>query len=196
MVQWMVNINAWLNPRGFAVVPTSQGWPMTRTIQPGSSAPFPRVMLHEGVDGRGFPLVNAGVIDQTVAASMGKFSHWCLSPVDLYDSRRDAIAAVQFYNPTMELWAHALGPKFWASAAGWAGRLASAIGDAHMKSTDGTPWPSGSGIYARIDLPEVRVALISAWSELLGSGLFRGIMVDGMSYSDTWMLDGRQDLSP
>jgi hypothetical protein len=184
-----------------------KGTPLAPQIESSAPEPFPRVMLWGGVNGRGWPLLSvtktpaasAATVD-TVVRSIAKFSIWADMPVDLYDTRRDLYVAVRNearsgHRREIRIWAHVLGPTYWSAApGGWAGRLQAAIGDRYLRKRDGSPWHP---FYARIDDPKVQRAFVAAWSELLRSGCYDGIMLDWYGMHDQWMvaLDPTLDLS-
>jgi len=143
--------------------------------------PFPRIMLHEGCNGRGYPLVYAdGVLNESVAYKIARFGWWCVGATDLYDLWPGAIRRVRELNPKIKILVHVLGPTFWPSSGPtYTGRLAEGIGERWVM------W--GSGMYADLSDPVVIDVLLTLYSELLASGLYDGIMVDGMTFSDTWI---------
>jgi hypothetical protein len=182
--------------------------PPTTPASAVTPEPFPRVMLWGGINGRGWPLLvtnrssSAGrpTVDSTVIRSIAKFSAWADMPVDLYDERRDLYVAVRNaaraeHGRDIRIWAHVLGPTYWsAGPRGWAGRLQAAIGSRYLRKRDGSPWHR---FYARIDEPAVQDILVAAWSELLKSGCYDGLMLDWYGTYDQWMvaLDPTLDLT-
>ena len=162
-----------------ALAPDPTGKVRFQVITAPTQDPFPRVMLHEGCNGRGGPLVYAGGhVDDSIAVKISRFNLWCVAPGDLYDLHPDAIRRVRALNPKMRILAHVLGPIFWpADGVTYTGRLAQGIGE---------HWVEWGGWYADLTKPRVMDTLLELYCELLSSGLFDGIMVDNLSYSDTW----------
>lgn len=164
---------------------------------------YPKVWLHESVNGRGSPLLTfsnpAPMLDTGVLAQIARFNVWSVSPIDLYDSDRNVFTRVRQTNPKIKILAHVLGPKVWPAAmGGWAGRLWNAlfpaVGGRFCETLDRGTWEQ----YARLDVPLVQNALVTAYLELLDSGCFDGLVLDGFAPSDTWIyaLNPTLDLTP
>jgi hypothetical protein len=144
---------------------------------------YPRIWLHESIDGRGAPLVVNGSLNRVMLEQIARFSIWSVSPIDVYDGHREVFARLRALNPEIKILAHVLAPCIWpASGTGWSGRLYQAIAGRFCAAPGGV-WEN----YARLDLPEVQDAITRACIELMDSGCFDGLFLERFTADDSWM---------
>lgn len=164
-------------------------------------APFPRVMLHEGLYGTGAPLIVGGAVQAGFVAKIAKFSHWCVTPPTsdaAYALWASAIAAVRAARPSIKILLHVQGPVHWLATEAWPADIMAAVDGNYLRRiSDGTAWTSDSGRYADLSIASVRNGILAVYYEMLDTGLYDGYMLDNGYADSTWRtaLDPDVDLS-
>jgi hypothetical protein len=148
------------------------------------------VLLHESVDGSDYPLVRAdGTTDIVVLAEIEKFQAWCVQPTFLWDRHPEILAELR--RAGLKLFAHILVGRYWpvnnADRTSYQARVQDVVGDRYFRRPDGLPW---DGHCARITDYPVRADLMDLWTEVLGTGLFDGALLDAIPPSNTWRTVG------
>lgn len=177
--------------------------PLQARIPPTAQTPdfsgYPRVMLHEGINSSGYPLIANGQLDTSMVPIFAKWARWSVEPNAIYDTYPSALAAVRAAAPVaqrMAIYAHVLGPVIWqvTGTSSFFGRVWNTIYSSGYFLRDSTdtsvPWtPNGPGT-AYVDLSNASAvsALVDLYTELVSSGYFDGLFIDWMAPSDTWIL--------
>jgi hypothetical protein len=197
----MPNKYGWLNQIWGAVGYFVDGSGFHRITEP-NTGPFPKVMLHEGVNGAGVPLLKPDpddfrrqVVDVEVLDQIQRFGYWCIQPAYLWDDHAEVLREIR--RAGTKVFAHLLVSPFWNVASSdrssYQARIQDAVGVDYFRRPDGTPWQSPNFV-PNITVPVVRAELIDIWTDVLGTGLFDGALIDPVCGGNGWRVTAADPL--
>lgn len=190
----MPNKYGWLNQIWGVFGYFVDGSGFHRITEPNTGA-FPKVMLHEGVNGAGMPLLKQDpldfreqIVDVDVLDQIVRFGYWCIQPAYLWDDHAEVLREIR--HAGTKVFAHLLVAPYWpvnsTVRSSYQARIQDAVGDDYFRRPDGTPWGAPNTYTANITIPAVRAAMVEIWTDVLGTGLFDGALIDPVSYGNGW----------
>lgn len=189
----MPNRYGWLNRIYGALGLFADGSGIHRITEPNTGS-FPKVMLHEGINGAGNPLLKTDpldfrrqVVDFEVLDQIQRYGYWCVQPSYLWTDHADVLREIR--RAGTKVFAHLLVSPYWNVASSdrssYQARIQDAVGEDYFRRPDGTPWQSPNFV-PNITVPAVRAELIEIWTEVLATTLFDGALIDPVCNGNGW----------